>query len=75
MNLESDVLKAIISTAPLNPEQAAEYLGMSVQHLYNLRYQGIGPQCYQPNGKKIYYYKQDLDDWIKRKRDVIKVDE
>ena len=48
----------------LSTEEAAKHLGYSVGTLENWRIQGIGPRYYKPLGK-VYYFKDDLDLWIK----------
>jgi len=49
----------------LNTEKAAEYLGVEQRTLENWRAEGKGPKFYKPTGKLIYYFKSDLDRWIK----------
>lgn len=48
-----------------NSKEAAEYLKLSVNTLANLRSQGKAPTHYTPNGGRVVYYKEDLDEWIK----------
>lgn len=48
----------------LSPKEAAEYLHMSADTLANWRSSGTGPKFNQP-AKKVYYFKDDLDEWIK----------
>ncbi len=49
----------------LLPEEVAVYLDVTVRTLANWRSSGEGPQYYKPNDKKVYYFKGDLDTWIK----------
>lgn len=49
----------------LSPEEAALYLHISEKTLANMRMQGRGPVFFKPTNKLIYYYKKDLDKWIK----------
>jgi len=49
----------------LNIEEAAKYLSVSEGTLANWRHAGTGPLYYKPTGKLVYYYKEDLDNWIK----------
>jgi hypothetical protein len=47
----------------MDQENAAIYLGVSTQHLYNLRNKEDGPPCFKI-GRKYYYHLRDLDRWI-----------
>ena len=49
----------------LSIEETAKYLDVSVGTLANWRHANTGPVYYKPTGKLIYYFKEDLDDWIK----------
>jgi hypothetical protein len=51
-------------TAYLNPEQAGEYLQMTVGHLAQLRYRGEGPKYLKPTAKTVLYRRVDLDSWL-----------
>ena len=53
------------STA-LSPIEAAIYLGISHKTLADMRSAGRSPKYYKPTNKLVYYYKKDLDDWIKQ---------
>jgi len=48
----------------LSPDEAAQYLNMSVDTLANWRSTGEGPKWHKPL-KKVYYFKNELDEWIK----------
>ncbi|MCF8239757.1 MAG: helix-turn-helix domain-containing protein [Melioribacteraceae bacterium] len=48
---------------PLNLVQAAEYLSISQSHLYRLTSKRKIP-CHKPNGKYLYFFKDELDEWI-----------
>lgn len=48
---------------PLNFIEAAQYLSISHSTLYKLTYQRKIP-CHKPNGKYLYFYKHELDEWI-----------
>jgi hypothetical protein len=48
-----------------NTDEAALYLGCAAGTLENWRVQRRGPMYYKPAGK-VFYYKQDLDQWIKK---------
>lgn len=49
----------------LSTEEAAKYLGYSTGTLENWRMQNMGPKYYKPLGK-VFYFKDDLDLWIKQ---------
>lgn len=48
---------------PLNFIEAAQYLSISHSTLYKLTYQRK-ISCHKPNGKYLYFYKHELDEWI-----------
>jgi excisionase family DNA binding protein len=60
---EQNVLKKEILTV----EEAANYLDVSLSHIYKLTYARIIP-CYKPNGKKIYFRKSEVDEWMLKNR-------
>lgn len=51
-------------TEYLNPEQAGEYLHMTVGHLAQLRYRGEGPRYRKPTAKTVLYRLSDLNEWL-----------
>jgi len=51
----------------LNFNEVAEYTGLSKSHLYKLTSTG-GIPCYKPTGKKIYFKKEEIDDWLLRNK-------
>lgn len=51
----------------LNFDEVAEYTGLSKSHLYKLT-STAGIPCYKPTGKKIYFKKQEIDDWLLRNK-------
>jgi len=54
---------------PFDLDAAAKYLGISKSHLYQLTSKAqIGH--FKPAGKKIYFDRSDLDDYLTRKRVV-----
>ncbi|SHF50577.1 DNA binding domain-containing protein, excisionase family [Fodinibius roseus] len=55
------------SNKPLTAENAAEYLDISKAHLYKLTSTGKIPH-YKPNGKRLYFYQDDLDGYIRSGR-------
>lgn len=50
---------------PLNLVEAAKYLSISQSHLYKLTSQRKIPS-HKPNGKYLYFYKEELDEWIRK---------
>lgn len=53
----------------LNFGEACDYLELSHSHLYKLTSTGNVPH-YKPNGKKIYFKRSELDDWLLRNRNT-----
>lgn len=51
----------------LTAAEAAEYIGCSKQHLYNLRTAGTGPASYKVAGRLVFD-RRDVDVWIARQR-------
>lgn len=63
------ILSTLVETTdrPFNLGDAAEYLNLSKSHLYQLTRSGaIGH--YKPAGKKIFFDKSDLDEYLRRNR-------
>ena len=54
----------------LNSNEASLYLDISKSYMYRLTMDNTIP-FYKPNGKKLYFKKIDLDNWLNSKR-VIK---
>ena len=57
----------IIKKDVLNFDEACKYLSVGSSHLYKLTSTHKIP-CYQPNGKKLYFRRNELDDWVLRNR-------
>ncbi|SMO83615.1 helix-turn-helix domain-containing protein [Gracilimonas mengyeensis] len=53
----------------LNFDETAVYTGLSKSHLYKLTSTG-GIPCYKPTGKKLYFDKEELDEWMLRNKKV-----
>lgn len=53
------------SSKPMTLEEAASYLNVSKSYLYKMTYSGK-ISFFKPAGKKIYFYKSQLDSWIQR---------
>ncbi|WP_167604958.1 helix-turn-helix domain-containing protein [Maribellus sediminis] len=47
----------------LTMPEAAKYLSLSEGYLYQLISKGVIPH-YKPNGKKLYFSRQELDNWV-----------
>lgn len=51
----------------LNFNEACKYLELSQSHLYKLTSTGAIPH-YKPNGKKLYFNRAELEQWLLRNR-------
>lgn len=51
----------------LNFEELVEYTGLSQSYLYKLTSKGDIP-FYRPNGKQLYFNKEEIDTWLLRNR-------
>jgi len=63
-NLESLMLSQKVV---LNFNEVASYTGLSKSYLYKLTSTG-GIPCYKPQGKQIYFNKQEIDNWLLQNR-------
>lgn len=63
-NLESLMLSQKVV---LNFNEVASYTGLSKSYLYKLTSSG-GIPCYKPQGKQIYFNKQEIDNWLLQNR-------
>ena len=52
---------------PMSVKEAAEYLGCQQQTIYDYHYKGI-LSAYKPFGKRLYFYKETLDEVLKGKK-------
>lgn len=52
---------------PFDLKAAAEYLSISKSHLYQLTSKGLIGH-YKPAGKRLYFDKADLDEYLRRNR-------
>jgi excisionase family DNA binding protein len=55
------------ASKPYDLAAGAEYLKISKSHLYQLTSKGLIAH-YKPAGKKIYFDKADLDEYLRRNR-------
>lgn len=70
--IESLILEQnLLQKKVLNMIEAGQYLGLSVSHLYKLTSAGSIPY-YKPNGKKLYFNREELDNWLLRNRSMTK---
>jgi excisionase family DNA binding protein len=63
-------LSAILSDSadkPYDLAAGAQYINVSKSHLYQLTSKGLIAH-YKPAGKKIYFDKADLDEYLRRNR-------
>lgn len=65
--------QTLLQKKVLNMEEASKYLGLSVSHLYKLTSSDSIPH-YKPNGKKLYFNREELDQWLLRNRNTTNVE-
>lgn len=53
--------------AYLTVREASTYIGMKQSYLYKLTASHRIP-CYAPTGKRLYFKKSELDDWMCKRR-------
>jgi excisionase family DNA binding protein len=63
-NIESLLLSQKVV---LNFNEVAIYTGLSKSYLYKLT-STAGIPCYKPQGKQIYFNKQEIDQWLLQNR-------
>jgi excisionase family DNA binding protein len=51
----------------LSVREACQYMDISESFMYKLTHGKLLP-CYRPNGKKLYFQKNDLEAWMTRNR-------
>jgi len=59
--------QALLKKEVLNFNDACLYLDISASHLYKLTSQKLVPH-FCPQGKKLYFNRTELDDWLQRNR-------
>jgi len=57
----------LLQKTVLNFNEAAKYLDVSPSHLYKLTSTKAVPH-FCPQGKKLYFRRTELDDWLQRNR-------
>lgn len=64
IDLKSILSKVFTATKEtLDFEETSLYINQSRSYLYKLTSQGLIPH-YKPNGKKIYFKRSELDEWM-----------
>ena len=61
--------QSILKKKVLNLKEAASFLGLSVGHMYQLTSTNKIPY-YRPNGKIIYFKREELEDWLLRNKQI-----
>lgn len=61
------ISQTMLQKEVLNFNEAAEYLELSVSHLYRLTSTKQIPH-FCPQGRKLYFNRQELDAWLQRNR-------
>ena len=51
------------TATPINAQAAADFLGVTLSTIYILNQRGDIPSC--KRGKRLYFFKKDLIEWIK----------
>lgn len=59
--------QCVIQKEVLTSQEAAQYLELSTSHLYKLT-SGKQIPCYCPQGKRLYFKRSELDQWLLRNR-------
>ena len=63
--------QALLQKSVLNFNEACRYLEISPSHLYKLTSTRQIPH-FCPQGKKLYFNRQELEDWLQRNRQSTK---
>ncbi|MBN1185684.1 MAG: helix-turn-helix domain-containing protein [Bacteroidales bacterium] len=63
------VEQSLLKKEVLNFNETAIYLEVSHSHLYKLTSTGVIP-AYKPNGKKLYFNRKELDEWLLSNKQV-----
>lgn len=58
-----EILLKVKNDKPLNSAETSFYLSISLSHLYKLT-RGKKIPFHKPTGKYLYFYKNELDEWI-----------
>jgi predicted DNA-binding transcriptional regulator AlpA len=60
------IVVTVLPDGRMRNRDAGAYLGVSVKTLCAWRMAGVGPRFRKIQGGLIFYYKQDLDQWLER---------
>lgn len=64
--MEVDTVRVqILPDGRMDTKNAAAYVGVSVNHLEKMRWKGSGPRFVKLGAKRVFYFKDDLDVWIR----------
>ena len=78
LTIKIDSIEKLLLTQKnvLNFSEVKLYTNLSESYLYELTSSGSIP-CYKPNGKQLYFKKQEIEDWLlsNRKATNIEIDE
>lgn len=66
-NIESMLAEHAQKKDVLNFTEASKYIDVSPSHLYKLTSGNKIPH-YKPEGKRVYFNRQELDKWLQRNR-------
>ena len=72
---ELTVIKKSLSveeSGPLGIKETARYLKMSTQSIYKEVEKGSIPHYQESPGSKIFFYKEELDAWVRSKKRISK---
>ena len=63
---------SIDEAGPLGIKETARYLKMSTQSIYKEVEKGSVPHYQDSPGSKIFFYKEELDTWVRSKKRISK---
>ncbi len=61
--------QVVIDSTPLTVKEAAAYLKVSIHTVHRWTSKGTIP-FYKPNGRVLWFKKEDLDAWVFRNRNI-----
>lgn len=65
--IESLLINITNSKKVMNLDEVADYTGYSKSFIYKLTSTG-GIPCYKPQGKQIFFEKEEIDNWLLQNR-------
>ncbi|WP_337880901.1 helix-turn-helix domain-containing protein [Rheinheimera sp.] len=57
----------LVHKSVLTMDECADYTGLSKHYLYKLTHNRLIPH-FKPNGKKVYFQREELDAWLSSNR-------